>query len=616
MKLEYLEIESYKNLKNFRIDFNQDSFLDLIIGKNGCGKSNLFEALIEIFGKLEKNELTVFKYKIKYQLHGETIEIINWEETKFLRNDKPIKKSELSQFIPSNVLYYYAGLDNRLKSFFIKTKSAYKKEGLKKDELTLRKFIDMDHFYYKLILIVMLIYNENEFKNFLKDFLNIETFDKIDITFKKPESLKKEKEFITKDGDFWGIKGVSKEIIDKLVPASVHDNEAVGGLGGDKETFQIRLRDNDKVKNFRENITSPKYLFNSLELVFQYGMIQEISIDIPKNGETIQSYSLSEGEKQIITIVGLILLNESAETLILLDEPDAFLHPKWQFNLCKQVIEHSGESIKDSQLIINSHCASTLISSKDNQINLFEFDNDKITTSAISRKEAVSRLTEGFISLSEDESKLKIDTVVKNSSNPILFTEGITDELILETAWSKLYPSQDKRFIIHNAFSCGFLRNLLKENKLFEKYPNKHFFALFDFDKAYNDWKQLGDLIETDVYKGLCRKINDKNCHSILLPVPNNPKIKPQVIKLENPNGQHETYEDNSLLTIELLFYGLEATKDYFIEENIQGGGKIIRFVGDKVKFAQEVIPNLNQSDFEVIKPIFELISSKINNSV
>lgn len=611
MKLEYLEIEEFKNLKNFRINFNQDSILDLIIGKNGSGKSNLLEALIEIFGKLEKNELTDFKYKIKYRLHNETIEIINWGEVKFLRENKELKKSEIGRFIPF-ILYYYAGLDSRLNSFFIKTKTAYKKKGLKNYELNLRKTIDIDHFYYKILLLVMLIYNEGRFNSFLRNFLNVETFEKIDITFKKPDTLKNEKEFITEDGDFWGIKGISKDIISKLGPISTHDEENIGGLSSDKETFQIRLRDNNKIKNFREKIASPRYLFISLESIFQYDMFEDILMEIPKNGHNIFSYSLSEGEKQIITIVGLILLNENVETLILLDEPDAFLHPLWQFNLCKQIIENSGEVIKDSQLIINSHCPSTLISLKDNQINLFEFDDNKIQVSSISRKDAVAILSEGYISLSEDESKLKIDNVVKNSKNPVLFTEGITDELILETAWNKLYPGIDKKFLIHHAFCCSFLRNMLNEKKLFEKYPNKHFFALFDFDEAYNDWNQLGDLVETDVFIGLCKKMKSYNCYSLLLPVPKNEKIRSQVIKRKNDDGSYETFKGNSLLTIELLFYGLEETKNYFLEETIQGGGKIIMFNGDKVKFAEEVVPTLKKDAFEIFESLFNLINSKI----
>jgi recombinational DNA repair ATPase RecF len=41
-------ISEYKNLKDFNLSFNENSFIDVFVGKNGTGKSNLFEALIEI----------------------------------------------------------------------------------------------------------------------------------------------------------------------------------------------------------------------------------------------------------------------------------------------------------------------------------------------------------------------------------------------------------------------------------------------------------------------------------------------------------------------------------------------------------------------------------------
>ncbi len=41
-------ITEYKNLKDFKLDFDSESFIDVFVGKNGTGKSNLFEAIIEI----------------------------------------------------------------------------------------------------------------------------------------------------------------------------------------------------------------------------------------------------------------------------------------------------------------------------------------------------------------------------------------------------------------------------------------------------------------------------------------------------------------------------------------------------------------------------------------
>jgi recombinational DNA repair ATPase RecF len=49
MRLKSVYISHYKNLNEFTLRFDGDSFIDVFVGKNGSGKSNLFEALIEIF---------------------------------------------------------------------------------------------------------------------------------------------------------------------------------------------------------------------------------------------------------------------------------------------------------------------------------------------------------------------------------------------------------------------------------------------------------------------------------------------------------------------------------------------------------------------------------------
>lgn len=49
MRLKSVFVSQYKNLKNFTLGFDGASFIDVFVGKNGSGKSNLFEAPIEIF---------------------------------------------------------------------------------------------------------------------------------------------------------------------------------------------------------------------------------------------------------------------------------------------------------------------------------------------------------------------------------------------------------------------------------------------------------------------------------------------------------------------------------------------------------------------------------------
>lgn len=43
MRLKSVFISQYKNLKNFTLSFGGASFIDVFVGKDGSGKSNLFE---------------------------------------------------------------------------------------------------------------------------------------------------------------------------------------------------------------------------------------------------------------------------------------------------------------------------------------------------------------------------------------------------------------------------------------------------------------------------------------------------------------------------------------------------------------------------------------------
>lgn len=79
MRLISLTISQYKNLRDFSLNFDGNSFIDVFVGKNGSGKSNLFEALTEIFRHLFEYDKEKgnpgFDYSIKYEIDGAKTEI-------------------------------------------------------------------------------------------------------------------------------------------------------------------------------------------------------------------------------------------------------------------------------------------------------------------------------------------------------------------------------------------------------------------------------------------------------------------------------------------------------------------------------------------------------------
>ncbi len=49
MRIDRLMLSEYKNLINFEVDFDETSSRQVVVGRNGVGKSNLLEALTRIF---------------------------------------------------------------------------------------------------------------------------------------------------------------------------------------------------------------------------------------------------------------------------------------------------------------------------------------------------------------------------------------------------------------------------------------------------------------------------------------------------------------------------------------------------------------------------------------
>jgi len=111
MRLKSVFISQYKNLRNFELNFDGTSFIDVFVGKNGSGKSNLFEALIEIFRHLDASRSTMagcnFNYKLSYEINGD-ITTVDWRDGRLAVNGNT-RKSFDSGKLPDNILIYYSG---------------------------------------------------------------------------------------------------------------------------------------------------------------------------------------------------------------------------------------------------------------------------------------------------------------------------------------------------------------------------------------------------------------------------------------------------------------------------------------------------------------------------
>jgi predicted ATP-dependent endonuclease of OLD family len=373
------------------------------------------------------------------------------------------------------------------------------------------------------------------------------------------------------------------------------------------------------INNILSSFDSLKYKINSPEGTDCYSSFQLKLIHANKDLE-IGFEHLSSGERTLMALVASIYKSSSDNhfpDILLLDEIDASLHPSMMRNLLSVINDIFIE--KNVKVILVTHSPSTIALAPEKSIFVMnENGGNRIEKS--SKENALEILTDGFASLSPEESNLGISYNISKSDVPILFTEGITDKIILETAWKKLNKTRDMPFYVQDSFDASFLGNLFRrgddnQEGIFEVYSDKKFIALFDFDFAgYSQWNGLSKFsnnLEMDPVKCLTKKHESREVYAILLPVPDS-DIKNQVIDTGD-----DTFKDKSILDIELLFYGITSLKSFFITEKQVGRGKVIKFSGRKKKFAEKV-NELSDDDFKNFKPLLdkieELFGSKHEN--
>ncbi|MFW1480344.1 AAA family ATPase, partial [Vibrio parahaemolyticus] len=115
MKLKQLYISNYKNLNEFTLDFSEESFIETLVGKNGSGKSNFIEALLEVFRHIfqydwRDNRYDIFfSYTLTYEIEGSTQTIeYNSNVNQLIINGR--SRATVGQTpLPDYILTYYAG---------------------------------------------------------------------------------------------------------------------------------------------------------------------------------------------------------------------------------------------------------------------------------------------------------------------------------------------------------------------------------------------------------------------------------------------------------------------------------------------------------------------------
>ncbi|WP_339189833.1 AAA family ATPase [Paenibacillus sp. FSL R5-0490] len=391
MRIDKLYIDEFKNLKKFRIDFCEQELTSVLIGKNGSGKSNVIEALVLIFRDLDLKSLPSFDYQINYICNNHDVQIISKNRKYNIELDG--KKSSMSIlhsideegqkiYLPKHVFAYYSGPSNRLEKHFDKHQNKFYRELLDGNEKALRPFFYARLIHSHFVLLSFFSFFDQSSKDFLKKYLDIIELESILFVLKKPFWNKKTGQNLD---EFWGARGVVKIFLNDLYKYSLAPIKDIvnipdGFSNKKQELTYLFLQDDEKTIEFARKYQSNIDFFKNLESTYISDLIYEVKIKVVKSDGTKLTFNeLSEGEQQLITVLGLLKFTKEDESLFLLDEPDTHLNPAWKFEyleLLKNVVGNS----ETSQVIISTHDPIVIGGLRKEQVTIFSREDDGIVT--------------------------------------------------------------------------------------------------------------------------------------------------------------------------------------------------------------------------------------------
>ena len=620
MRLKQVTIIHYKNLKDFSVDFEGDQFLDIFVGKNASGKSNFLEALLIIFEELyasKKAESSeTFDYTVTVLKDGKQIEFAKKGQDFFV--DGKSRKSISVDLLPDNILVYYSGKNETVFDICDKYQSKFLEslKGASSDDSPV--IYNIDHKYKKLLLISLAVKDQKTLaSNFVLEKLGLNSFgDELRFELKRPSyaSQSRRDEYNVDEVAgvrFWKAEGPVREFLDRITacytkPEGKEESRAEGYFPTDDK--YVIYADLEKVRKEFEKEPSD-YFFRNLNSLRLIEMLENVSCNYSSEVGQGRLLDFSDGQFQSLYLFAITELFSDSNCLSLLDEPDSFLHPDWQFNFLQQVTEISKKGTDSNHIIMTSHSASTIAAKVQSRIRLMEFSDGEVVAVDSDKPKILKTLSSGLITLSENEANLTIRIAIDEIDGPVLFTEGKTDQKILEIAWEKLNPSMERPFGIQSAFDCNFLSNLLRRGEIYENYPDREFFALFDFDEAFNQWNSgKGELLENDVTLGLAKKLTGKPAYFLLLPVAEKSSVRKQVVSQKS--GKHFSAE--SRFPIELVFHDVPGLEEFYIDIDDRAQSRGFCSNKRKAEFAFEIVPGIEKKYFEPLRPIFDFILSKI----
>lgn len=349
----------------------------------------------------------------------------------------PVDVRRGPRLLPTHIFAYYSGRNERIESLFDEHQRRFnQQQEITTDEVlseaVLQKFTASDAdiqaveeakrrrearekrggddrlrrlFYCRgghsqLVLLACLLSDDPVFQKVLRD-LNIVSLESALFVLKEPHRLREKRrkgelsELDLNEGDprFWFARGnVVSEFLHALwqvawAPIEQEATKQIDFRGRSEKQKQLYLfvPSQDKLRQLGELVGGIDRFFRYAEGAYIGDLIDEVRITVKKrdgDGGNVSFTQLSEGELQMLTVLGLMRITREDHCLFLLDEPDTHLNPIWKLRYFDDIEDALSNaeglgSAAESQVLITTHDPILLSSLLREQVHIMRRGGDK-----------------------------------------------------------------------------------------------------------------------------------------------------------------------------------------------------------------------------------------------
>ncbi len=373
MQIKKLCVNNHLCLVDFEINFNtiNGGSSTILIGENGTGKTTMLETILEILmsfdsPSIEKN--IDYDYLIEYeyaqspyfiQKVGHDYRVDKDNNLHLEGSYRKIRKFiKTERIFPQRIITFYSGSNNKIKPHITQINNQYTKlcrqtlnlffKVMSDDSERLlpnfpkRKYNYCDEDLTSIYLSAILCGHDSFEKQY---FIETCEFDKVEFIDMAINIEKVER--ILGRGSFEGDIPTGLYYLTDFIDHRFTDFLRRGFMysTGGKSYFEIQNLNELNV----DAITIMEF-FEKLHSLFD----AQYEVTVSQGASLVKCSQMSEGQRQLIKILGMLGVCKTEDCLVLMDEPDAHMNPKWKYEI-KETIDRSLEKAVNTQALIATH---------------------------------------------------------------------------------------------------------------------------------------------------------------------------------------------------------------------------------------------------------------------